>query len=164
MSAARAIALGIALASLAACGGAGASSQPVEVAPLPPGEPVPTPAPRIDDDDPAPVAELTPDELEPIMTRWHASMESLGDVFDAAEGDCAALAANLDAWVVDNRPALAELASDVARVPDAQWEELVAARAEAEPELLRPLQTGYLACSDHPDFQAVTDRIDALVY
>jgi hypothetical protein len=131
--------------------------------PLPDDEPTTEPS-AFDNEDPAPPRELTPEELEPIMKRWHVSMTSLGDVFTASAGDCAQLAANLDAWAIESQSSLAELASDIAAIPDAQWEELVAARAEAEPELLRPLQAGYLSCSEHPDFHAVTERIDALVY
>ena len=115
-------------------------------------------------DEPIPARELTAEEIEPIVNRWYASMSSLRDVFAASGTDCAQLAENLELWVDENMTALTQLAADVESVPGTQWEDLVSTRAETEPELLRPLQAGFLACSEHPDFVRVTARIDAVAY
>jgi len=156
-----------ALAVASACGGGASSTGVAEPYPLPddsePGGPASRARPLIADE-PSPARELTADEIEPIVNRWYVSMSSLRDVFAASGADCARLAENLELWVDENLAALTQLAADVELVPAIQWEDLVSARAETEPELLRPLQAGFLACSEHPDFQRVTARIDAVAY
>ena len=89
-----------------------------------------------------------------LETKGIAMMQRLADVFAADAKDCDKLAADIKAFVAENKPLLAQLAAMDQQQSDEQREAFTARNAEAQAAVAAKMQGAMTACASNPSVLA----------
>jgi hypothetical protein len=142
-----------------------AGSSPSAKAPDPVAKPA-SAAPRSADPampaDPAARSAAAPRAIDPdLEVKGIAMMQRLADVFVADAKDCDKLAADIKAFVAQNRPLLSQLAAMEQQETDQQRDDFSRRNREVEVAIAQKMQSGMALCAANPAVLAAMKEFPA---